>query len=52
MRTIEELQEIAIRLIEEESFLVNEDWVKSNCNYNIKLGGLNTGFNLFKTVVK
>ena len=35
--------------LEEESFLVNEDWVKSNCNYNLKLGGLNTGFNLFET---
>lgn len=35
--------------LEEERFLVNEDWVKSNHNYNNKLGGLNTGFNLFRT---
>lgn len=35
--------------LEEEKFLVNEEWVKSNKNYNNKLGGLNSGFNLFKT---
>ena len=38
--------------LDEESFLVTKDWVDLSTNYNSKLGGLNSGYNLFVTTKK
>lgn len=35
--------------LEEEKFIVNEDWVNSNKNYNNKVGGMYSGTHLRKT---
>jgi len=32
--------------LEEEAFIVNEVWVNSNLNYNVKIGGINDGNHL------